>query len=220
MAKSPVAGSAKTRLCPPATPAQAARVAAAALLDTLAAVTAVDATPIVALAGDLRAAVHRRRIEAALAACVVIAQHGDGLGERLAHAHAEAAGRGGPVLQIGTDTPQVTAPLLRTAMARLAGADAVLGMAADGGWWALGLHEPAPAGTLWTVPMSCADTGVRTLAALRGLGLRVEALPVLRDVDTMADAVVVATATPGTRFAAAVAALTYREPPRRPVCGL
>src|SRR5439155_21838612 len=46
MAKSPVAGSAKTRLCPPATPAQAARVAAAALLDTLAAVTAVDATPL------------------------------------------------------------------------------------------------------------------------------------------------------------------------------
>ena len=35
MAKSPVAGRVKTRLCPPLTPAQAAHVARASLLDTL-----------------------------------------------------------------------------------------------------------------------------------------------------------------------------------------
>ncbi|MGW5673164.1 glycosyltransferase, partial [Micromonospora sp. NPDC003776] len=42
MAKAPVAGAVKTRLCPPATAAQAARIAAAALRDTL---DAVAATP-------------------------------------------------------------------------------------------------------------------------------------------------------------------------------
>ncbi|MGH3885224.1 MAG: hypothetical protein ACRDSZ_01435, partial [Pseudonocardiaceae bacterium] len=40
LAKAPVPGKVKTRLCPPATPAQAARIAAAALLDTLDAVLA------------------------------------------------------------------------------------------------------------------------------------------------------------------------------------
>ena len=38
LAKTPVPGRVKTRLCPPCTPEQAARVAAAALADTLAAV--------------------------------------------------------------------------------------------------------------------------------------------------------------------------------------
>jgi glycosyltransferase A (GT-A) superfamily protein (DUF2064 family) len=44
-AKAPVAGLVKTRLCPPATPRQAAAVAAAALLDTLAAVRARSGPP-------------------------------------------------------------------------------------------------------------------------------------------------------------------------------
>ena len=58
VAKAPVPGLAKTRLCPPATPAQAAEIAAAALLDTLDAVYAVPgALPAVALTGDLGAAV-------------------------------------------------------------------------------------------------------------------------------------------------------------------
>lgn len=42
VAKAPVPGAVKTRLCPPATAAQAARIAAAALRDTL---DAVRATP-------------------------------------------------------------------------------------------------------------------------------------------------------------------------------
>ena len=80
----------------------------------------------------------------------------------------------------------------------------MLGPAADGGWWALGLREPAHAVALWTVPMSMPDTGERTLAALRARGLGVALLPTLRDVDTAADAHAVAALCPGGRFAAAV----------------
>ncbi len=71
----------------------------------------------------------------------VIAQRGGGLDERLAHAFDDV---GGPALLIGMDTPQVTPALLSTRALRLAGAsaDAVLGAAPDGGYWALGPARP------------------------------------------------------------------------------
>jgi SAM-dependent methyltransferase len=52
--------------------------------------------------------------------------------------------------------------------------------------------------------MSTPHTGQLTLDALRARGLRVTPLPVLTDVDTMADAQEVAAAAPATRFAAAL----------------
>jgi glycosyltransferase A (GT-A) superfamily protein (DUF2064 family) len=77
-------------------------------------------------------------------------------------------------------------------------------MAVDGGFWALALRDPAQATVLRAVPMSRADTGARTAAALMGRGLGLAYGPVLRDVDTAADAVAVAHDVPDGRFAAAV----------------
>ena len=119
------------------------------------------------------------------------------------HGFADTA-TGTPSLLVGMDTPQLTPGLLADAADALRRSDAVLGPAADGGWWALGLREPAHAVALWTVPMSMPDTGERTLAALRARGLGVALLPTLRDVDTAADAHAVAALCPGGRFAAAV----------------
>jgi uncharacterized protein len=207
VAKAPVAGQAKTRLCPPATPRQAANVAAAALLDTLDAVRATPrVTPALAYTGRLREAERADEVRAALAGWSLIAQRGGGFAERLAHAHADAAARfvGRPVLQIGMDTPQVRPHLLGAAVRRLAVADAVLGPAEDGGWWVLGLREPHHAAALRDVPMSTADTYRYTRSALTARGLRVAVLPALADVDTWDDAVAVADAAPGGRFAAAV----------------
>lgn len=68
LAKAPVAGQAKTRLCPPATPVEAARIAAAALLDTLDAVRAVPgAVDLVAWTGRLAQAERRTELRIALA---------------------------------------------------------------------------------------------------------------------------------------------------------
>jgi uncharacterized protein len=206
VAKAPVPGFAKTRLCPPATPDQAAGIAAAALLDTLdAARSTPDARVVVAMTGDLESASSGAEIAEALKETSVISQRGTGFGVRLANAHLDA-GLGQPVLQIGMDTPQVTPESLASAAELLhTGADSVLGLAEDGGWWALGLADPLHAKVLTGVPMSEADTGEETLRALKEIGLRPGTLPVLSDVDTMDDARRVAARRPHSRFARAVA---------------
>ncbi|GGN10182.1 hypothetical protein GCM10011609_57420 [Lentzea pudingi] len=217
MAKSPIPGQVKTRLCPPLSLEEAADVAAASLLDTVeAALETPGAVPVVALAGVVR----REDVRDALAECVVIPQRGDSFAERLVCAHADVARFRMPVLQIGMDTPQVT-PALLASCAEFE--EAALGLALDGGWWALGLRDPLRAHVLRDVPMSRADTGARTLEALTRSranslpdnggtpetlpGLRVRTLPALSDVDTIADAHAVAAQAPGSRFAAALLAI-------------
>jgi rSAM/selenodomain-associated transferase 1 len=225
MAKTPVPGRVKTRLCPPATPESAARIAAAALSDTLDTVAATPAAHHTLVLADLRDSDMDSvwTPDDRPAPVTVVPQRGDGLADRLANAYADTARPAGPnqpnlpTLLIGMDTPQVTAELLAAATDRLTSAagpvDAVLGMAADGGWWTLGLNDPRHAEALRGVPMSTPDTGQLTLAALERRGLRVVMLPVLRDVDTAADAWAVAAARPGGRFGRAVARLLPHDPP-------
>ncbi|WP_436533191.1 TIGR04282 family arsenosugar biosynthesis glycosyltransferase [Actinoplanes sp. HUAS TT8] len=184
MAKAPVPGRVKTRLCPPCTPGEAAAIAAAALEDTLDVATQISAVRrVLVIDGDYAAPP---------GGWERVPQRGVGLGERLAHAFADTALPGVPSLLIGMDTPQVTADLLTAAAVTLRRDGAVLGPADDGGWWALGLTDPADAEVLPHVPMSRADTGKRTVAALRRRGTRPTFLPGLRDVDTAVDAITVA----------------------------
>jgi hypothetical protein len=199
VAKQPLPGRVKTRLCPPLTPQQAADVAAAALSDTLDAVRAVDVAERVLVADG----------ELAADGFGVVAQVGGPFDVRLAAAFDVAAGRGRPALLVGMDTPQLTATLLQRACEELLAADAVLGLAEDGGWWALGLARPDGA-LLRGVPTSRDDTGAQQAERLDAAGLRVTRLPVLRDVDTVADALAVAAAAPGTRFAQVLATVAAR----------
>jgi len=199
LAKAPRPGRVKTRLCPPCSPGQAASLARAALLDTIDAVAAVPVRRVLVLDGSAAS----WRIDG----FAVIAQRGEGLAERLAHAFADL---GGPTLLVGMDTPQVTPQLLGEALRALDGAASVIGGARDGGYWAIGLHEPDPR-VFASVPMSVAGTGAAQRRALRAAGVPPRELPVLRDVDTFADALAVARAAPVTRFARRVATLS---PPR------
>jgi uncharacterized protein len=197
IAKAPVAGRVKTRLCPPCTPAEAAELAAAALADTLAAAA--------------RARRPARRVLALDGApgewipdgFGVVPQRGDGLAARLAAAFCDV---GGPAFLVGMDTPQLTPALLDAGLAALDRADAVLGAAPDGGYWGIGLRRPDPA-VFRAVPMSEPTTAAVQRARLDELNLRTAVLPPLVDVDTIADARVVATAAPGSRFARALEAL-------------
>ncbi|MYV94353.1 TIGR04282 family arsenosugar biosynthesis glycosyltransferase [Streptomyces sp. SID1034] len=193
LAKAPVPGRVKTRLTPPYTPQEAARIAEASLADTL---DAALATPV------------RRRVlvldgEAGPwlpPGFEVLPQCAGGLDERIAAAFASCSG---PALLIGMDTPQVSPGLLAPALADPRPGEAWFGPAEDGGFWALGLTDPDPA-LLLGVPMSVAETGRVQRQRLVDAGLVVRELAWLRDVDTARDARLVAELAPLGRFARAL----------------
>lgn len=193
LAKQPRPGRVKTRLTPPLSPEQAAAVAAAALRDTLRVAERIPARRrVLAFDGDVRAWSrpgwkHR-------------AQPAGGLDERIVAGF--AAGRGSAVL-VGMDTPQLRPDHIRAFDPDRY--DACLGPATDGGFWCLGFADARMAGAAVAgIPMSTEHTGARQLDRLRELGLRVQLLDTLTDVDTIDSALDVAAAAPDTRFAAAL----------------
>ncbi|MGL5859488.1 MAG: TIGR04282 family arsenosugar biosynthesis glycosyltransferase [Angustibacter sp.] len=188
LAKAPVAGRVKTRLVPALTPQQAAQIAAAALADTLDVVARADADRrVLVLEGDPGPWLPP--------GFEVVPQVPGGLDLRLAAAFEAARG---PALLVGMDTPQLTGADLAV---RFTGSrDAVLGMAQDGGFWAIGMARPCPQ-VFPGVPMSVPTTGRVQRERLRQQGFQVRDLAVRRDVDTIGDVRAVAAQAPGTRFA-------------------
>jgi rSAM/selenodomain-associated transferase 1 len=208
IAKAPVAGQAKTRLAKTVGDQAAADIAAATLLDTL---DAVEATPVqarvVALTGDMGRASSSAEIGSRLDALQMVEQRGDDFSARLANAIVDAASTAGPrpVLLIASDTPQVTASLLTECAQALLETDVVFGLAHDGGWWVLGVTDPAMADCLNAIPTSRSDTGPATLEALRGRGFSVKLVAELSDVDTVDDVEIVRTdCAPDSRFVRAI----------------
>nr|MCW2728332.1 glycosyltransferase [Aeromicrobium sp.] len=202
VAKAPVPGFAKTRIARTVGDEVAASIAAAALLDTLTTARAVGWPVVVAMTGDLEQAVRAAEIATALEPLRVIAQRGDGLAERLANAHADAGASDG-IVQVGMDTPQLLVADLLDAGRMVELGSIVLGPAQDGGWWLLGLPDPALAQLLTDVGMSRDDTYAQTEAAL---GDGVVRLRTLRDMDTWDDAVAIADEIPISQLADAVRA--------------
>jgi glycosyltransferase A (GT-A) superfamily protein (DUF2064 family) len=230
IAKAPVPGRSKTRLTPPCTPEQAAALAEAALTDTLHAVLATPAARrILVLEGEpgpwlpvgfevlpQRGDGLDERLAAGFFDAVgpvdapPTADGGtspESSTDERSGVRAPAGGRG-PALLVGMDTPQVTPADLAAAWEALVapGTDAVLGLAPDGGYWAIGLRVQDPA-LFVGVPMSTESTGREQEARLRAHGLNVALLPELRDVDRMDDARAVAALAPDSRFARALEAI-------------
>lgn len=198
VAKAPVPGLAKTRIAATTGDTVASELAAASLLDTLATVTAVGADHgwpvVVAMTGDLSQAACSAEITAVLLGVTVVQQRGDGLDERLAHAHADAARAAGVsgIVQVGMDTPQLTAEDYTTAAAAVQAGERVLGPADDGGWWLLGLPDAAEATALIGVPMSTDHTADHTQRAFG----QVTWLRTVQDMDTWQDAQEIAAGIP------------------------
>lgn len=210
LAKEPVPGRVKTRLVPPLSYDQAAALAAAALADTLRIASF---------------ALVRRRLLVLDGApgCMLppgwgyAAQREGELDVRLAAAFGQVPD--GPALLIGMDTPQLRPHHLAAFDA--ARYDACLGPAADGGYWAIGFADPRRAeAAIPGVPMSTAGTFIEQLRRMRALGLRVQLLDVLEDVDSFKTALRVAAGAPGGTFARVVGALAVaggRTPAAVPV---
>jgi uncharacterized protein len=204
VAKAPEPGRVKTRLAADVGDRRAAELAHAALLDTLEVCEQVfgRGRRVLALAGSVEASVDARELRAATRQWQVVPQHGTGLAERLADAHRTAhALCGGPVVQVGMDTPHLTPEALAHVVARARNGFRVLGRAHDGGWWVLASVWPDDVRGLDSVAMSRPDTYDATLACLRRAAGEVLPVPQLGDVDTADDAHEVALAAPTTRFA-------------------
>ncbi len=180
MAKSPRAGDVKTRLAPAIGAGGAAALARAFLEDTLALAARTRwAKVAVSVAGD--------PAPLGLPASVEVWEQGAGdLGARMERAILRALGLAPRVLVVGTDSPGLPARLLAEAREALAGADAVLGPAEDGGFFLLGMRRCEP-GLLGGLPWSRPDTLARTEGRLRERGWVVARTAAWFDVDEPAE---------------------------------
>jgi uncharacterized protein len=183
IAKTPEVGRVKTRLCPPLSLEQACDVAWACLLDTLDTAASVPATRHVLVLDGQPGPWIPDIFE-------VIPQRGHGLAQRLAAAFSDIADAG---IVVAMDTPQITVEHLSAGLRAVAdGADAVLGLADDGGYWVIGLRRGVDVTAVFeNVPMSTSQTAAAQIRQLERLGLRTTMLPSHRDIDTMEDLYVV-----------------------------
>lgn len=188
IAKRPVAGRVKTRLCPPCTPGQAADVAAAALADTMDAIddiaSGIDVRKVLLFEGDPDG---WDRV-----GWDVVEQTGGDLDRRLCAAFDDL----GPGLIVGMETPHAARSLASGVAALQRSRDAI-GLTPDGGYWVIGLHRPDRR-VFDDVPMSTSATGLAQLRALHRAGRSVERLMFARDLDTFDDLCDAATRPGGT----------------------
>ncbi|MHB1011627.1 MAG: TIGR04282 family arsenosugar biosynthesis glycosyltransferase [Desulfobacteria bacterium] len=186
MAKAPVAGRVKTRLCPPLAPAEAARLYACMLGDAAEEISTLGRIARY-LFLDRPAAANVLR-GAPFSAFERFPQRGRDLGERMRDAAATAFRRGARrVVIVGADCPSLSAGTVRRAFRELStGALVVFAPSADGGYHLIGVTSPDERlfrGFRW----STAEVLRNAAARCRILSAPFSFLPSGRDVDTGED---------------------------------
>lgn len=185
VAKEPLPGQTKTRLCPPLTPQSAAEFYRCLLLDTLALMqrlTAVDHTVAYTPA-------RAREYFAQLSpdGFRLLPQVGANLGARLANALGDhfALGYRRAVI-MNSDGPTLPLAHLAEAFSGLDLADVTLGPGHDGGYYLIGMKQLHPA-LFRGIDWSTSRVISQTLSICQRLGLAVHQLPKWYDVDVAAD---------------------------------
>jgi len=186
MAKAPVAGRVKTRLCPPLAPADAARLYACMLGDAAEEISSV-ARIARYLFLDPPVAANAMQ-EAPFSSFERFPQRGKDLGEKMRDAAATAFRRGARrVVIVGADCPSLSAGTVRRAFLELStGASVVFGPSADGGYYLVGLACPDERlfrKFTWSTPTVLLDT----VARCRALSIPFSFLQPEHDVDTGED---------------------------------
>lgn len=192
MIKVPRAGASKTRLVPPLTHEEAARLSVGFLRDTatnIAGACAVNSGG----AAQAVAVYTPAGAEGALDGLLppdfaLLAQRGDSLGERLFHASADLLRLGyESCCLIASDSPTLPRAVLTTAVAELGrpGDRLVLGPSDDGGYYLIGMKR-AHTRLFEEIAWSTADVLTQTIRRAREINLDVGLLPAWYDVDDAA----------------------------------
>lgn len=185
MARAPVQGRCKTRLGASIGVERATALYAAMLADTLARLETLRGARRVVLAApeDDGIAV----LSAQAPGWEIVAQAGDGLGERLSHGLSTLAQGGDSVILLDSDSPTIPLPPLADALADFeSGRRALLGPCADGGYYLIGLTVPETR-VFEDIPWSTSGVLEATRRRCAQLQLEVEELPVCYDVDRESD---------------------------------
>lgn len=189
MIKAPRAGASKTRLVPPLTHEEAARLSAGFLRDTAANIAD-------ACAENSGGAVHAVAVYTPAGAegafdgllppgFALLAQRGDTFGERLFHAAADLLRLGyESCCLIDSDSPTLPRALLTAAVRELSrpGDRLVLGPSDDGGYYLIGMKHAHPR-LFEEIAWSTSDVLAQTVERAREINLDVGLLPAWYDVD-------------------------------------
>lgn len=190
-AKAPIPGQVKTRLCPPLTPDEAATVHGSFVIDTLErsrTAVAKYRLPVdryLACAPSCTLAFFKIMEERQ--AVRLLEQEGPDLGARMHRIFETLFSRSyRRVVIIGTDVPSLPLERYQHAFDLLNRFDLALGPALDGGYYVIGLKQPAPA-LFENMPWSTDRVLALTKEKAASLGLSIGELAEWRDIDTIDD---------------------------------
>jgi rSAM/selenodomain-associated transferase 1 len=186
MAKAPIPGRVKTRLCPPLDLRTAARLHESFVLDVLEKAAAIPDTELVISYAPRGGLAYFR--DAAPGARAYLLQEGRTLGGRMSRCFETLCEPGRAVALIGTDVPTLPARCLELAFDALASSlvDVVFGPASDGGYYSVAMTSVHPGlfqGISWTTP----EVLAQSIEKAAELDLGWYLLPEWYDVDRPAD---------------------------------
>ncbi|HKL25022.1 MAG TPA: TIGR04282 family arsenosugar biosynthesis glycosyltransferase [Desulfuromonadales bacterium] len=179
-AKQPLAGKVKTRLCPPLSETEAARLYQVSLAETISTLWECPLRMVLFYAGE------RAWFEQAFPEVLLVPQTKGGLGVRLQAAADQLFAAGsGPVLFIGSDSPDLPCALVTTTVDRLQQFDVVTVPCLDGGYALVGMNRPCPE-IFEDIPWSTAEVLATTRRQAERAGLAYHELDPWDDLDDLA----------------------------------
>ncbi|MFQ5850948.1 MAG: TIGR04282 family arsenosugar biosynthesis glycosyltransferase, partial [Candidatus Binatia bacterium] len=186
VAKAPLIGEVKTRLCPPLTPSEACTLYGCLLEDIVTKMADYHEAELwIAFAPGGEDYFQRTFAEGRR----LLSQRGRDLGEKVHHIFVDLFRLGyQQVVVADSDSPTVPLSSVARAYKLLGreGCDLVLGPSIDGGYYLVGLKSPTE-GLFRQIPWSSAAVLQKTLGRASELGLRAELLPPAYDIDVEKD---------------------------------
>ena len=180
-AKQPIAGQVKTRLTPPLSAEQACLLYQVALRETVARLHASSLPLVICYAGC------RDWFSETFPGLPLLVQTGDDLGDRMSNAVQTLFSTGfGPVLLIGSDSPDLPISMIEQVLQQLQTTDVVCVPCRDGGYAVIGMQGPTTelfAEIPWSTSRVLAATRLRS----RELGLTYHETECWDDLDEFAD---------------------------------